>query len=71
MLVLAALDDPEPIDGIQGGIDYGLDERTPLIHWLVLLPQKIRMVSPPRIVSLREWSIAMLPKVIESIDLFH
>jgi hypothetical protein len=30
MLVLAALDDPELIDGIQGGIDYGLDERTPL-----------------------------------------
>jgi hypothetical protein len=30
MLVLAVLDGPEPIDGIQGGIDYGLDERTPL-----------------------------------------
>jgi hypothetical protein len=30
VLVLATLDDPEPIDGIQGGFDYGLDERIPL-----------------------------------------
>jgi hypothetical protein len=59
MLVLAALDDPddELVDEIRGGIDYGLDEGPPLIQWLVLLPRKIRVVSPPRIVSLRKWSI--------------
>jgi hypothetical protein len=72
-LVLAALDDPddEPVDEIRGGIDYGLDEGPPLIHWWALLPRKIRMVSPPRIIGLREGSIGLLPKVIESINLFH
>jgi len=58
MLVLAALDDPD--DEIQGGIDYGLDEGPPLIQWLVLLPRKIRVVSPPRIVSLRKRNACFL-----------
>jgi hypothetical protein len=38
MLVLAALDDPELIDGIQGVLIIGLMRGPPLIHWLVLLP---------------------------------
>jgi hypothetical protein len=71
MLVLVELDDPELIDGIQGVLIMGLMRGPPLIHWLVLLPRKIWMVSPPRIVNLREWSIGLLPKVIESIDLFQ
>lgn len=71
MLVLAALDDPELIDGIQGVLIMCLMRGPPLIHWLILLPRKIRMVSSLRIVSLREWSIGLLPKVIESIDLFQ
>jgi hypothetical protein len=71
MLVLSVLDDPKSVDGIQGVLILGLMRGPPLIHWLVLLPKKIRMVSPSRIVSLREGSIGLLPKVIESIDLFH
>jgi hypothetical protein len=36
MLVLAVLDDldDEPVGEIRGGIDNGLDEGPPLIHWL-------------------------------------
>jgi hypothetical protein len=69
ILVLAVLDDPD--DEIPGVLIMGLMRGPPLIHWLVLLPPKIRMVSPPSIVSLRERSIGLLPKVIESINLFH
>jgi hypothetical protein len=73
MLVLAALDDPddEPVDEIWGVLIMGLMRGPPLIQWLVLLPRKIRVVSPPRIVSLRKRSIGLLPKVVESVHLFH
>jgi hypothetical protein len=73
MLELAALDDSddEQDDEIRGVLIMGLMRGPPLIHWLVLLPRKIMMVSPPRIVSLRERSTGLLPKVIESINLFH
>jgi hypothetical protein len=49
MLVLAVLDNPddEPVDEIRGVLIMGLMRGSPLIHWLVLLPRKIRMVSPP------------------------
>jgi hypothetical protein len=43
----------------------------PLIHWLVLLSQKITVVSPHRIVSLREGSIGSPPEVVENVQLFH
>jgi hypothetical protein len=55
----------------RGGIDYGLNEGPPLIQWLVLLPQKIMVVSPPMIVSLRKRSVGLLPKVVESVQLLH
>jgi hypothetical protein len=60
MLVLAMLGDydDKQDDEIRGDIDYGLDEVLPLD-------------SPPRIISLEEGSIGLLPKVIESINLFH
>jgi hypothetical protein len=43
----------------------------PLSHRLVLLPQKVRVVAPPRIVSLKKGSIGLLPKVVESVHLLH
>jgi hypothetical protein len=71
--VLAVLGDydDEQDDEIWGGIDYRLDERLPLDSLVGFASKKIRMVSPPWIVSIREGSIILLLKVIESINLFH
>jgi hypothetical protein len=63
--------DYELVDEIQEGIDFGHDDGRPLIHGLVMLPRKIRVVSPPRAVGLREWSICLLSIIIESVHLFH
>jgi hypothetical protein len=73
MLALAALDDldDEPVGEIQGILIKGLMTPPPLIHWLVLLSWKIRVVAPPRIVSLRKGSIGLLPKVVKSVHLLH
>jgi hypothetical protein len=62
--------DYEPVDEIWEGIDFGHDEGPFLIHWLVLLLRKIRVVPPPRVVGLREWSICLFPIIIESIHFF-
>jgi len=71
--VLAVLGDydDEQDDEIWGGIDYRLDERLPLDSLVGFASKKIRMVSPPWIVSIREGSIGLLSKVIESINMFH
>jgi hypothetical protein len=52
MMVLAGMDgfDGEPADEIQGVLSMGLVRNSPLIHRLVLLPRKVRVVPPPWIV---------------------
>jgi hypothetical protein len=53
----------------EGVLINGMMKAPPLIHGLVLLPRKTRVVSPPRIVDLRERSIVLLPKIIKSVHL--
>jgi hypothetical protein len=55
----------------QGVLALGMMRGSSLAHGLVLLPQKIWVVAPPRIVRLGEWSLCLLPIVIESVHLFY
>jgi len=67
MPMLAELNDHET----QGVLALGMMRGFSLVHGLALLPWKIWAVPPPRIVELEEWSLCLLPIVVESVHLFH
>jgi hypothetical protein len=63
--------DYEPVDEIWFVLILGMMRSPSLIHVLVLLPRKIRVVLQPMIVVLKIGYARLLPKVIENIHLLH